>query len=112
MSATWVHIFPGRRWLTFESARETSNLRGLTAEALVEITRGTPDEDRVLYSLAKAWNTAPQGQKTAISRALRRLSPKAEQLVEGLGQWPTDSTDSQIRRVRYPRSRRRFPVRE
>jgi hypothetical protein len=88
---------------TFESGREASNLRGLTAEALAEISRGTPEEDRVIATLAKAWKTAPQGQKTAITRALRRLGPKSEKLVEGLGQWPVDGTGSQIRRVRYPR---------
>jgi hypothetical protein len=88
---------------TFESARESSNLRGLTAEALAEITRGTPDEDRVFATLAKAWKTAPEGQKTAIARAIRRLGPKFEKLVEGLGEWPVDAKGSQIRRVRYPR---------
>ncbi len=46
---------------TFESAREVSNLRGLTAEALAEISRGTPDEDRVLASLARAWKTVAPG---------------------------------------------------
>ncbi len=97
---------------TFESAREVSNLRGLTAEALAEISRGTPDEDRVLASLANAWKTSPKEQKAAIARALRRLSPKSEQLVAGLRQWPADGTGSSIRRVRYPRSRRGFPVRE
>jgi HEAT repeat protein len=88
---------------TFESAPEASNLRGLTAESLAEISRGTPDEDRVLASLARAWKTAPQEQKTTITRALRRLGPKSEQLVEGLGEWPVDAKGSQIRRVRYPR---------
>ena len=97
---------------TFESARKVSNLRGETAEALAEISRGTPDEDRVLACLARAWETSPKEQKPAIARALRRLSPKSEQLVAGLRQWPADGTGSQIRRVRYPRSRRGYPVRE
>jgi hypothetical protein len=97
---------------TFESARRVSNLRGLTAESLAEISRGTPDEGRVLAILATAWKTSPQEQKTSITRALRRLSPKSEQLVAGLRQWPTDGTGSQIRRVRYPRSRRRIPERK
>ena len=97
---------------TFESARTVSNLRGLTAESLAEISRGTPDEDRVLACLAKAWKTSPQEQKAAIALALRRLSPKSEQLVAGLRQWPADETGSKIRRVRYPRSRRGYPVRE
>ena len=97
---------------TFESARQVSNLRGLTAESLAEISRGTPDEDRVLACLARAWKTSPQEQKAAIARALRRLSPKSEQLVAGLRQWPADGAGSQIRRFRFPRSRRGFPVRE
>ncbi len=91
---------------TFESAREVCNLRGLTAEALAEISRGTPEADRVIATLAIAWKTAPQEQKPAITRALRRFGPKSEQLVEGLAQWPVDGKGSQIRRVRYPRSRR------
>ena len=97
---------------TFESAREVSNLRGMTAEALAEISRGTPDEERVLANLTSAWKTSPKEQKAAIARALRRLSPKSEQLVAGLKQWPADVTGSSIRRVRYPRSRRGSPVRE
>ncbi len=97
---------------TFESARQVSNLRGMTAESLAEISRGTPDEGRVHDCLARAWKTSPEEQKTAIARALRRLSPKSEQLVAGLRQWPADGKGSTIRRVRYPRSRRGFPVRE
>jgi hypothetical protein len=97
---------------TFESARKVSNLRGMTAESLAEISRGTPDEDRVLACLATAWKTSPQEQKAAIARALRRLTPKSEQLVSGLRQWPADGTGSQIRRYRFPRSRRGFPVPE
>ena len=46
---------------TFESARKVSNLTGATAESLAEISRGTPDEERVLACLAKAWETSPQG---------------------------------------------------
>jgi HEAT repeat protein len=94
---------------TFESARRVSNLRGQTAEALAEISRGTPDEDRVLACLARAWETSPKEQKTAIARALRRLRPKSGQLVAGLRQWPADGTGSQRRRYRFPRSRRGFP---
>jgi HEAT repeat protein len=97
---------------TFESARKVSNLRGTTAQALAEISRGTPDQDRVFACLASAWKTSPREQKAAIALALRRLSPKSEQLVPGLSQWPADGTASQIRRVRYPRSRRGYPVRE
>ena len=88
---------------TFESARIASNLRGLTAESLAEISRGTPEEDRVRAMLAKSWKTATPKQKTAIARALRRLGPKSEQLVADLRQWPVDSTGSQLKRVRYPR---------
>jgi hypothetical protein len=97
---------------TFESAREVSNLRGLTAEALAEISRGTPEEDHVIDYLAKAWKTSPQEQKAAIARALRRLSPQSKQLAALLRLWPDDGTGSQIRRVRFPRSRRGSPVRE
>ena len=97
---------------TFESARQVSNLRGTIAEALAEISRGTTDEDRVLACLASAWKTSPKEQKAGIARALWRLSPKSELLVEGLRQWPPDRTGSAIRRVRYPRSRRESPVRE
>jgi hypothetical protein len=94
---------------TFESAHEVSNLRGLTAEALAEISRGTPDEERVLACLAKAWETSPQEQKSAIARALRRLSPKSDQLVPALKQWSDDGKGSHIRRYRFPRSRRGSP---
>jgi HEAT repeat protein len=98
---------------TFEAAPEASdNLRAVIAEALVEISRGTPDEDRVIASLAKAWKTAPKQQKTVFTRALRSLGPKSEQLVPALRQMPPDETRSQIRRVRYPRSGREEPVRE
>ncbi len=97
---------------TFEAARKVSNLRGLTAEALAEVARGTPDEDRVQASLANAWKTSPKEQKGAIARALRRLSPKSEQVVAGLRKWPADEAGSQIRRVRYPRSRWGHSVRE
>jgi hypothetical protein len=97
---------------TFESIPEGATLRGLTAEALAEIVRGTPDEDSVLASLAKAWKTAPKDQKPAMARALRRLGPKSEQLVPELTQLAPDKTGSQIRPVRYPRSRHGFPVRE
>jgi HEAT repeats len=98
---------------TFEAAPEASDhLRGLTAEALVEIVRGTPDEDRVVASLAKAWKTAPQKQKTVFARALRSLGPKAEERVPELKHLPPDETRSDIRRVRYPRSAHEEPVRE
>jgi hypothetical protein len=106
---------------TFESTPVTfDHLRGLIAESLAAISRGTPEEDRVIASLAKAWKTAPENprttapenQKTVLARALRRLGPKSEQLVPELRQLPPDKTGSQIRRVRYPRSRRGQPVRE
>jgi HEAT repeat protein len=98
---------------TLEAAPESSDVvREVIAEALAEISRGTPDEDRVLASLAKAWKTASKKQKTVLARALRSLGPKSEQLVPELRQWPSDGTRSAIRRVRYPRSRRGIPVRE
>jgi hypothetical protein len=99
---------------TFEAAPVVSDedLRGLIAESLAVISRGTPDEDRVIASLAKAWKTAPKEQKAVIARALRSLGPKSEQLVPELRQLPPDETRSRIRPVRYPRSRRGQPVRE
>lgn len=97
---------------TFESLPEDLPLRGTTAEALAEIVRGTPDEDRVLAVLAKAWTTAPGQPKPAITRALRSLGPKAAQLVPELKTLPDDGTRSPIRPMRFPRSRHEFPVRE
>jgi HEAT repeat protein len=102
---------------TFEALPESTpmpsdDLRGLTAEALAAIARGTPDEDRVRASLAKAWKTAPPKPKAAMTRALRSLGPKSDQLVSELARQPSDGTRSQIRPVRYPRSRHGFPVRE
>ncbi len=98
---------------TFEAAPGNAEiLRGIVAEALAEITRGTPDDDRVIAVLAKAWKTAPAVQKTAFARALRTLGPKSEQILPELKQAPTDETGSQIRRVRYPRTRREAPRRE
>lgn len=97
---------------TFESTPADVPLRGTTAEALAEIVRGTPDEDRVLAVLARAWKTAPEPRKPAITRALRRLGPKAETVVPGLTTMPADQQGSQIRPVRYPRSRHGLPVRE
>lgn len=98
---------------TFESAPVSSDhLRGLIAESLAEITRGAPAEDRVLATLAKARKTAPADQKAVLARALRSMGPKSEQLVPQLERLPADETRSQIRRVRYPRSRHEFPVRE
>ena len=98
---------------TLAASPETAdNLRGIIAESLAEISRGTPDEDRVIASLAKAWKTAPKERKAVIARALRSLGPKSEQLVPELRQLPPDETRSRIRRVRYPRSRHEYPVRE
>ena len=97
----------------FDAAPESSdNLPEIITEALAEITRGTPDEDRVIASLARAWKTAPKEQKPALARALRSLGPKSEQLVPELRQMPPDKSGSAIRRVRYPRSRRGQPERE
>lgn len=69
---------------------------------MAEIVRGTPDEDRGLAVLVKAWKTAPEPRKPATTRALRRLGPKAEQLVPELSTMPADQHGSQIRPVRYP----------
>jgi HEAT repeat protein len=98
---------------SFEAAPKAANsLRQVTAEALVEITRGTPDADRVITSLAKAWKTAPEQQQVVLARALRSLGPKSETFVPELKRLPADTTPSQIRRVRYPRTRFEEPVRE
>ena len=94
---------------TFEAVPE---VRGLLAESLVEITRGTPDEERVIASLASAWGTASREQRAVFARALRSLGPKSVRAVPELKQLPPDPTRSQIRRVRFPRSRRELPVRE
>ena len=97
----------------FESTPEHSaHLRVLLAEALAAICRGTPEEGRVLDILAKAWKTAPQKQMIVLARALRTLSPKADQVVPGLKDMPPDEEGSEIRRVRYPRDRSGYPVRE
>ena len=90
----------------------TPGLRELTAESLVEITRGTADEDRVIASLAKVWEDAPRRQKAVFARALRSLGPKSEQLVPGIRGLPDDGTRSEIRRVRYPRTKYEQVVRE
>jgi hypothetical protein len=91
---------------TFEAAPNASDdLHNAIALALVEISQGTPDEDHVVASLARAWRTAPnQWQKTELTRALQRLGPKSEQLVPELRQLPPDRTPSTMRRGRSPRS--------
>ena len=54
----------------FDATPEGSDdLRGLIAESLAEIARGTPDEDRVRDGLATALKTAPKDQKTVIAGA-------------------------------------------
>jgi HEAT repeat protein len=78
--------------------------RGTIALSLAEITRGTPDADRVIASLAKAWKTAPPVLKTHLTQALRSLGPKSEQLVPELRQQPRDNGPSRIRRGLSPRS--------
>jgi hypothetical protein len=90
---------------TFEAAtRASDDFRGTIALSLAEISRGTPDEDRVAASLAKKWRTASQRQKTMLARALQSLGPKSEQLVPELRQLPRDKTPLIIRRGRNPRS--------
>jgi len=59
---------------TFEA---TPEVRGWLAESLVEITRGTPNEDRVITSLASAWGTASQEQRAVFARSLRSLGLKS-----------------------------------
>jgi HEAT repeat protein len=78
--------------------------RGTIALSLAEITRGTPDEDRVIGSLAMAWKTAPPALRNALAQALRSLGPKSEKLVPELRQLPRDDEPSRIQRGRSPRS--------
>ncbi|SIN75293.1 HEAT repeat [Singulisphaera sp. GP187] len=92
--------------------KESESLRDLIAEALVEIARGTRDEDCVIACLARAWKTMPRKQRIVLARALRNLGPKSGQVVPELNQLPADGTRSEIRRVRFPRSRRGQAVRE
>lgn len=90
---------------TFEAAPKASDdFRGTIALSLAVISRGTPDEDCVVASLANAWRTAPQRQKTVLARALQSLGPKSEQLVPELRQLPPNKTPSRIQRGRSPRS--------
>jgi hypothetical protein len=78
--------------------------RGTIALSLAEITRGTPDEDRVIASLAKAWKTAPLVLRNALAQALRSFGRKSEQLVPELREWPRQNGPSRIQRGRSPRS--------
>ncbi|WP_165249480.1 HEAT repeat domain-containing protein [Paludisphaera soli] len=89
---------------TYEAApRDADLLRGIVAEALVEVARGTPDEDRALATLAGSWAAATPKQRPVLARALRAFGPKAQQLVPELKEFPPDDAPSKIRRVRYPR---------
>lgn len=98
---------------TFEAPPTNSqHVRDVIAEALVEITRGTPDEDRVIAMLAKAWQATPPTERVVFARALRNLGPKSEQAVPDLKQFPRDESRTNIRRVRYPRSQGEQLVRE
>jgi hypothetical protein len=113
-AAAWSLGFLGRAAMsavpllisTFEAAPDASDdFRETIALALAEISRGTPDEDRVVASLARAWRTAPdQRQKTKFARALQKLGPRSEQLVPELRQLPPERTPSTMRRGRIPRS--------
>jgi hypothetical protein len=90
---------------TFEAAPQSADdLRGTLAVALAEVSRGTPDEDRVVAILAKAWQTASQRQKIQLTRVLQSLGPKAEQLVPEIRKSPRDTSPLIIRRGRNPRS--------
>ncbi len=83
----------------FETApKDSHDLRGRIALALAQISQGTPDEDRVSASLAKAWTTAPQILKNAIAQALRTLGPKSEQLVPELREMPRRDLWPKIKR--------------
>jgi HEAT repeat protein len=89
----------------FETApKDSHDLRGRIAMALAQISQGTPDEDRVSASLAKAWNTAPPILKNAIAQALRTLGPKSERLVPELREMPRRDLWPKIQRGYSPRS--------
>ena len=90
---------------TFEGALASSDkVRETCAEALAEITRGTPDEDRLIATLADAWKAAPPRQKTVFARALRSLGSKTERRVPELRRFLSDGSRTEIRRFLYPRS--------
>jgi hypothetical protein len=90
---------------TFEAApKGADELRGTIALALAEISPGTPDEDRVIACLAKAWTTASLRLKAELAQALRSLGPKSEQLVPELRNLPTDKTPSRFHGGKNPRS--------
>jgi hypothetical protein len=89
---------------TLEAAPKTErDLRERTTFALVAIVRGTPDEDRVIARLVEARRSAEDRDKTLLTRALLRLTPKAEQLVPEL-RGLHDDTPSPIETGRLPRS--------
>jgi len=89
---------------TYEGApRDADLLRGIVAEALVEVARGTPDEARALATLANSWEAASPKQRPPLARALRAFGPEADRLVPALKTFPPDDAPSKIRRVRYPR---------
>jgi hypothetical protein len=90
---------------TFEAAPKGSDeLRGTIALAFAEISPGTPDEDRVIACLAKAWTTAPRGLKVELAQALRSFGSKSEALVPELRHLPTDKTPSRFHGGTNPRS--------
>jgi hypothetical protein len=89
---------------TLDAAPKTEReLRERTLFALVAIVPGTPDEDRVIARLAEARRSAEERDKTLLTRALLRLTPKAEQLVPEL-RGVRDDTPSPIEIGRLPRS--------
>jgi hypothetical protein len=89
---------------TLDTAPKTEReLRERTVFALVAIVRGTPDEDRVIARLVEARRSAEDRDKTLLTRALLRLTPKAEQLVPEL-RGLRDDTPSPIEIGRLPRS--------
>jgi hypothetical protein len=89
---------------TLDAASKTEReLRERTVFALVAIVRGTPDEDRVIAHLVEAHRSADDRDKTLLTRALLRLTPKAAQLVPELRNLH-DDMPSPIEIGRLPRS--------
>jgi len=90
---------------TFEAAPKNSEFfRGRIALALAQISQGTPDEDRVIASLARAWPTEQSPLKIHLTAALRILGPKAEKLVPELRQMPRLDPGPRIKRGYSPKS--------
>ncbi len=77
---------------------------GIMAQALALICKGTPDEDQVVPSLARAWKAADAFHKPTFTQALQIIGPKSEQVVPELRQMPRVNGPPRIGRGVSPRS--------